>query len=121
VNVDPDRILQVLANLISNALRHTPPGGEIRLSAESDGRQILIHVQDTGTGIAAEDLPNMFDRFYRGDKARSTSGESGLGPAIVRSIVEAHNGRISVASTPGKGTTFTISLPLPRSGTQQSP
>ncbi|MFN2191348.1 MAG: sensor histidine kinase [Candidatus Promineifilaceae bacterium] len=113
IRVDPDRIVQVLNNLISNALRHTPPGGEIRLSAGKDGRWLAIDVQDTGTGIAEEDLPYVFDRFYRGDKVRSPSGESGLGLAISRSIIEAHDGRISAASKPGQGATFTIKLPLP--------
>jgi two-component system sensor histidine kinase BaeS len=112
VRVDSDRIVQVLNNLLGNALRHTLPGGEIRVSAARDGEWLAINVQDTGTGIAAEDLPYVFDRFYRGDKARSPSGESGLGLAISRSIVEAHNGRISASSEPGQGAIFTIKLPL---------
>ena len=115
--VDPDRIVQVLGNLISNALRHTPAGGEIRLAAQSVQDEIVVEVQDTGAGIPLEDLPYVFDRFYKGDKSRSESGESGLGLAIARSIVEAHKGHISVSSTPGQGTTFTISLPVP----QQTP
>ncbi|MDX1414418.1 MAG: sensor histidine kinase [Candidatus Promineifilaceae bacterium] len=105
-------MVQVLSNLIANALRHTPPGGEIHLSAAIAAGQLVIQVQDTGAGIAPEDLPHVFDRFYRGDRARSTNGESGLGLAITRSIVEAHNGRVSAASTPGHGATFTITLPL---------
>ena len=110
--VDLDRMVQVLGNLISNALRHTAAGGEIRLAAESQNQHLLLQVHDSGAGIAPEDLPHVFDRFYRGDKARSESGESGLGLAISRSIVEAHNGRISATSTPGQGTTFTITLPV---------
>lgn len=112
ITVDLDRMVQVLGNLVSNALRHTPGGGEIWLAAKSQNRQLLLQVQDTGAGIPPEDLPHIFDRFYRGDKARSDSGESGLGLAIARSIVEAHNGRITATSTPGQGTTFTISLPV---------
>lgn len=111
--VDPDRIGQLLANLISNALRHTPPGGAIRLWARPKKEWLMVDVQDSGPGIAPEDLPYVFDRFYRGDKARSAAGESGLGLAIARSIVEAHDGRLSVASPPGQGATFTIALPLP--------
>lgn len=110
IKVDLDRLVQVLGNLISNALRHTPAGGHIRLAAEN-GQQLVLRVQDSGAGIAPDDLPHVFDRFYRGDKSRSPNGESGLGLAIARSIVEAHNGRITVTSTPGQGTTFTITLP----------
>jgi signal transduction histidine kinase len=110
IQVDPDRIVQVLGNLISNALRHTPNGGEIRLTAKGQNQHLVLQVQDTGAGIAPEDLPHVFDRFYRGDKSRSQNGESGLGLAIARSIVEAHNGRIAASSTPGQGTTFSITL-----------
>jgi signal transduction histidine kinase len=112
IQVDLDRMVQVLGNLISNALRHTPTGGTVRLAANSQNQQLVLQVHDTGAGIASEDLPHVFDRFYRGDKSRTESGESGLGLAIARSIVEAHNGRISASSTPGLGTTFTISLPV---------
>jgi len=112
--LDPDRIAQVLDNLILNAFRYTPAGGWIRLSAEwlpSGG--LRLKVQDNGSGIAAEDLPYIFERFYRADKARHSTQESGLGLAIARSIVEAHRGRINVESQPGKGTTFIIELPSP--------
>lgn len=111
VTVDLDRMVQVLGNLISNALRHTPAGGHIRLAATGQNQQVDLLVQDSGVGIAPEELPHVFDRFYRGDKARSESGESGLGLAIARSIVVAHNGRISATSTLGQGTTFIITLP----------
>lgn len=111
VEVDPDRIGQVLGNLISNALHHTPLGEEIQLSAESTNHSLVLQVHDTGTGISPEDLPHVFDRFYQGDKSRSADGESGLGLAIARSIVEAHNGRIRAESSPGQGTTFIITLP----------
>ncbi len=118
VSVDTDRMAQVLNNLVSNALRHTPHG-EIVLSAERRGGHVAFHVRDTGVGIPPDDLPYVFDRFYRGDKARvrsedsSTAGESssGLGLAIAKAIVEAHGGAIRAASTPGHGATFTITFP----------
>jgi signal transduction histidine kinase len=111
VHVDPDRMAQVLDNLVGNALRHTPAGGQITLSAASDDGQILLKVQDTGSGIAPEDLPHVFNRFYRADSSRAHNGASGLGLAIARSIVETHGGTITAESAPGRGTTITISLP----------
>ena len=113
IQVDPDRMAQVLGNLISNALRYTAAGGQITLSAEKEQNHVLLKVQDTGAGIDPEDLPNIFRRFYRADKSRQQNGESGLGLAIARSIVEAHGGSIAAASTPGQGTTFIIRLPIP--------
>lgn len=112
ISVDRERMAQVLGNLVSNALRYTQAGGQIRLSATAGQDQVLLRVQDTGQGIAPEELPLIFDRFYRGDKSRSqVEGESGLGLAIAKSIVEAHDGRIGVESAMGSGTTFTITLP----------
>jgi signal transduction histidine kinase len=113
LNVDPERVVQVLENLVSNAIRHTDQGGKIVLSARSTGTDILLAVEDTGRGIAPEVLPHVFDRFYRGERARSSDGgESGLGLAIAKSIVEAHGGSIT-ASSPGVslGATFTVRLP----------
>lgn len=111
VKVDPERMAQVLGNLVGNALRYTENGGHVDLSATSDGTHVSLQVQDTGEGIAPEDLPHIFDRFYRADAARAQQEEeSGLGLAIARSIVEAHGGTISAASRPGHGTTFTIDL-----------
>jgi two-component system sensor histidine kinase BaeS len=111
VEVDPDRMAQVLGNLVSNALRYTPAGGEIVLSAEHCPDSVALCVRDTGAGIAPEHLSHIFDRFYRGDRSRhQEEGESGLGLAIAKSIVEAHGGTISAASTLGAGTTFTIQL-----------
>lgn len=111
IQIDPDRMVQVLGNLVSNALRYTPSGGQVTLSAGRQANRLLLMVSDTGAGIAPQDLPNIFRRFYRSDKSRPQNGESGLGLAIARSIVEAHVGTIAVESELGKGTTFTISLP----------
>jgi two-component system sensor histidine kinase BaeS len=112
VEVDPGRMAQVLENLVNNALRYTPKGGRIVLSAEANTSTINLYVQDNGVGIAPEDLPFVFDRFYRAEKSRQRQGtESGLGLAIAKSIVEAHGGSVSVQSTLGEGTTFTITLP----------
>jgi signal transduction histidine kinase len=116
VEGDPQRLSQVFDNLILNALRHTPQGGEIVLSArrENDaqrGAGVQFQVQDSGSGIAAEDLPHIFNRFYRGDPSRQQNGESGLGLAIARSIVEAHGGTIGVESEAGKGAVFSIWMP----------
>jgi signal transduction histidine kinase len=109
--VDTDRMSQVLNNLVSNALRYTTQG-EITLSASADEQFVRLQVRDTGSGIAAEDLPYIFDRFYRADKSRQRddSVASGLGLAITKAIVEAHGGTIAADSAPGSGTTFTITL-----------
>lgn len=113
VTADPDRLAQVLGNLVSNALRHTPQGGQITLGAQKRPSQLELSVADTGTGIAPEALPHLFDRFYRTDRARRRdAGGSGLGLAIAKSLVEAHGGTIRVSSTLGIGTTFTLRLPL---------
>jgi len=112
VHVDPERMAQVLGNLVSNGLRHTPAGGQIVLSAQRRGNEVELAVRDNGEGIAPEVLPRIFDRFYRGDTSRQQrDGESGLGLAIAKSIVEAHGGTIAAASERGRGTTFTIVLP----------
>lgn len=112
INVDPDRMAQVLGNLLSNALRYTPAGGQIVLGAREKGASVQLTVQDTGQGIEPDALPRLFDRFYRGDGARPTDGgESGLGLAIAKSLVELHGGVISVESRLGQGTRFTITLP----------
>lgn len=110
---DTDRLAQVLSNLLGNAVRHTPPGGWIAVRAERAGEQVRIQVADSGTGIAPEDLPHVFDRFYRGDKSRSRrNGGAGLGLAIARQLVTAHGGQIEVSSAVGQGTTFTVWLPV---------
>ena len=116
VVVDVERMAQVLGNLVDNALRYTSPGGEITLSSDETGSEVRFLVVDNGGGISPEDLPYVFERSYRGDTARQqTEGETGLGLAIAKSLVEAHGGRISVESMLGKGTTFTIHLPINRS------
>ena len=111
---DIGRLDQVLGNLVANSLRHTGPGGTITLCAEPEGDQICIMVRDTGEGIRAEDLPFIFDRFWRGDRARSRAdgAGSGLGLVIARYLVQAHGGRIDVESRPGQGATFTVHLPV---------
>jgi two-component system phosphate regulon sensor histidine kinase PhoR len=107
-----DRIQQVVLNLVSNAIAYTPPGGKIAVSVEEKGEKIELRVQDTGIGISQKDLPRLFERFYRVDKARSrNSGGTGLGLAIVKHLVESHQGEIKVESEEGKGTTFTVVLP----------
>ena len=112
LKADYDRLLQVLANLLTNALRHTPENRHIALHAESIPDGVRITVSDTGMGIPAEDLPYIFDRFWRGDKSRTrTEGSSGLGLAIIKQLVLAHGGTITAESEIGEGTTFTIELP----------
>lgn len=112
VRADPDRLLQILLNLIGNALRYTPDGGCITVSAVAQSHEVCISVRDNGIGIAPEHIPHIFDRFYRVDKARSrTQGGSGVGLAIARSLVEAQGGRIWVESRPGVGSTFSFTLP----------
>ncbi len=111
---DRDRLKQVLINLVDNAIKYTPQGGEVTLSLTKDDEWVKISVRDTGIGIAPDHMPNLFDRFYRVDKARSRdAGGTGLGLAIAKSVVDAHNGKIQVESELGKGSTFTVWLPLP--------
>jgi signal transduction histidine kinase len=110
--LDEARMTQVLDNLVSNALQHTRAGGSITLAGEADADKIFLRVTDTGQGISGEDLPRVFERFYRGDRARpSEEGSSGLGLAIAKALVEAHGGMIAMESVLGQGTTFTIMLP----------
>jgi signal transduction histidine kinase len=113
VLADSDRITQVLLNLLDNARRHTPAGGQIILGARTEGRQLIAWVSDTGTGIHPQDLPSIFERFYRIDRSRSAaSGGSGLGLAIIKAIITAHSGTVWAQSTPGHGTTIFFTLPL---------
>jgi len=112
VNVDPHRITQVLRNLMENAVAHTIKKGTITVTAQPRGSWLEVSVVDTGEGIPAEDLPNIFERFYRVDKSRArTTGGSGLGLTITKYLVEAHGGTIEAWSEPGKGSRFTFTLP----------
>lgn len=114
VSVDPDRIGQVLTNLLDNARRHTPRGGRVDVRARREGGDAVVEVADTGEGIAAEHLPRVFDRFYRVDPARDRAhGGSGIGLAIARAIARAHGGTLDAQSPGlGHGATFTLRLPL---------
>ena len=111
---DEDRLKQVLINIVSNALTYTPEGGEIRFSLQKVSGKAEVQIADTGPGIPEEDLPHIFKRFYRTEKARTRSEESGvgLGLSIVYWIVEYHEGEIEVESEKGRGTTFTVYFPL---------
>ncbi len=113
ISVDPVRLRQVLFNLLTNALRHTPAGGEVAVKGEGTDAEVRLAVTDTGEGLEPEALGYAFDRFYRADKSRSReTGGSGLGLAIVKAIVEAHGGRVEAASAgSGQGSTFTVVLP----------
>ncbi|HRP08555.1 MAG TPA: ATP-binding protein, partial [Gemmatimonadales bacterium] len=113
-SVEPGRIRQLLMNLITNAVKYTPRGGAVDISLTHSGDQAVLQVRDTGIGIATGDLPHLFERFWRADPARSRTGERpgvGLGLAIVEWIVDAHGGTVDVQSRPGRGTTFTVTLP----------
>jgi signal transduction histidine kinase len=111
---DSDRIIQVLINLLGNALRYTPAGGAVKMRAEQQQDTVTFHIADSGIGIAPEHLPHLFERFYRVDKARSRAlGGSGIGLTISRAIVEAHDGQIWAASAgQGQGATFSFTLPI---------
>jgi len=114
VTVDVQKIERVLANLLANAIRHTPAEGRVRVQARKTGEWLLVEITDTGEGIAPADLPHVFDQFYRGEKSRShATGGSGLGLAIAKRIVEAHGGEIGVESEPGQGARFWFTLPGP--------
>jgi two-component system phosphate regulon sensor histidine kinase PhoR len=109
---DRDRLKQIILNLVSNAIMYTPPGGKIRIDAADRGEEVHFVIEDTGIGIAKKDIPRIFERFYRVDKARSrNSGGTGLGLAIVKHLVESHHGKIHVESEPGVGSKFTIVFP----------
>jgi two-component system phosphate regulon sensor histidine kinase PhoR len=110
IPADADRIEQVLVNLIHNAIKFTPAGGKITVSAVPSRGGVEISVRDTGVGISSDDLPRIFERFYKADKARGGGG-TGLGLAIAKHIVQAHDGEIRAESAPGKGSTFTFTLP----------
>lgn len=110
IRADRNRLRQVVANLIDNAVKYTPPGGRIGIEARRDGTDALLAVTDTGPGILPADLPRIWDRLYRGDQSRSERG-LGLGLSLVKAIVEAHGGRVRAESTPGRGARFELRLP----------
>jgi heavy metal sensor kinase len=115
VDADPARLKQVVVNLLDNAIKYTPEKGKVSVCVTKQDSRAVLEVTDTGIGISADDLPHIFDRFYRADKARSREmGGTGLGLSIVRSICLAHNGQVRVASTEGQGSVFHVELPLAR-------
>jgi signal transduction histidine kinase len=113
VFVDRNRIRQVIANLLDNAIKYTPAGGSIIVSVDQSDQELILSVQDNGIGISQDDVEKVWDRLYRGDKSRSERG-LGLGLSFVKAIVTAHHGVTSLSSHPGKGSLFTIHLPLAR-------
>lgn len=117
VEADPDRLSQVFVNLIDNAIRHTPGGGSVTLELDANGNDAIMRVRDTGVGIPYRDIPHIFERFYVVDRSRTReSGGAGLGLAIVKGIIDAHGGTVATESMLGRGTLFTIRLPIMRVG-----
>jgi two-component system sensor histidine kinase BaeS len=114
VNVDPTQVGRALRNVLANAAQHSPRGATVRVAVETSGTEGLVHISDSGTGIAADDLPHVFERFYRADQARG-AGEprsgSGIGLTIARELLAANGGRITVERTGPDGTTFMMALP----------
>jgi len=112
VNGNETQLTSMFSNLVENAVKYTPPGGRVEVAAETDENEVVVRVSDTGIGIPEKNLARIFERFYRVDKARSKeTGGTGLGLSIVRHIAENHGGRVSVESTLGEGSTFTVRLP----------
>jgi signal transduction histidine kinase len=110
-DVDPNRVQQALANLIDNAVKYTPEGGSITVACEQSDQSIKVSVEDNGTGIPPEEQPRIWDRLYRGDKSRGQRG-LGLGLSLVKAVVQAHGGQVTVRSVPGSGSEFTVKLPI---------
>jgi two-component system phosphate regulon sensor histidine kinase PhoR len=111
VRADKGRVQHVIANLVHNAVKFTPAGGMIAITTKSLQHSVVVDITDTGMGISREDLPRVFERFYKGDKTRAGEG-AGMGLAIAKHVVEAHGGKISAQSEEGKGSTFSFSLPI---------
>jgi signal transduction histidine kinase len=110
--VDPDKLSQAVINLLSNALKYTPPGGAVEVRVDTRPSGTEIRVADTGVGIDPQDIPRVFERFYRADNSRSrATGGAGIGLSIAKAIVESHGGTISAVSQPGRGSEFLITLP----------
>src|SRR5438445_2123629 len=121
VEADPSRLKQVVVNLLDNAIKYTPEGGNVSISVMRRDDHAVLEVADSGLGISADDLPHVFERFYRADKARSRQmGGTGLGLSIVRSICLAHSGRVTVSSSEGRGSLFRVELLLAISHRSQS-
>jgi len=121
VDADPELMNQVWGNLIQNSIKFTPPGGTIRVRLRLENGEAAVRISDTGIGIGEEDLPHIFERFYKADKSRNRAGGgSGLGLSIVKKIVDLHHGAIDVRSKPGEGTEFTIRLPAEPQGEPQA-
>lgn len=121
VRMDPQRMEQVLSNLIGNALKFTPEGGRIVVRARVEEDHLLCEVEDTGEGIDPEDIPKLFRRFSQLASGTDKRGGTGLGLSISKAIVEAHHGQIGVRSQPGRGSTFWFTLPLPAPSRQDLP
>jgi two-component system sensor histidine kinase BaeS len=113
VSADPHWLHQVITNLLTNALKFTPAGGHVTISTSHDGKEAMLRVTDTGSGIPAGDLPHIFDRFWRGQQAAQISG-SGIGLAIAAELAQAHGGRLTASSRPEHGTQMTLALPRAR-------
>jgi signal transduction histidine kinase len=111
VNAERDRLRQVFANLLDNAIKYTPAGGKVRLSVRRADATAVVSIADTGAGIAPEHLPRIWERLYRADASRSSRG-LGLGLSLVKAYVQAHGGTVEAVSEPGVGSTFTVRLPL---------
>jgi two-component system, OmpR family, sensor kinase len=121
VEADPSRLKQVVVNLLDNAIKYTPQGGSVSISVTRGDDRAILEVADSGLGISADDLPHVFERFYRADKARSRQmGGTGLGLSIVRSICQAHGGRVTVNSGEGRGSIFRVELPVSTNNRSQS-
>ncbi|MCK5584947.1 two-component sensor histidine kinase, partial [Candidatus Bipolaricaulota bacterium] len=112
IEVDAQRIEQVLLNLLANAIRHTPAGGKILVRAEQKDQEVQVLVCDSGDGLSESDLRHVFDRFYRADEARSTDTGAGLGLSIAKALIEAHGGRIWAENAPSGGACFAFTLPV---------
>ncbi len=117
IEADPERLGQILRNLLSNAVTHTPAGGEINVRAYVTESDVYVSVRDSGEGIPAQHLPYVFERFYRADSSRArATGGTGLGLAIVKQMVQTYGGRVEVESQPGQGACFTFTLPVVATG-----
>ncbi len=112
IDGDSVSLSEVFVNIIGNSIKYSPSGTRVTIKAQVEGNRIRIAIQDEGVGISPEDLPHVFDGFYRGKSGQAAAAGHGIGLAVVRQIVEAHDGSVSAESTPGKGTTFTVSLPI---------